>query len=113
MHHALAVDVLQRPADAERDLHSALRRKLPLIKNLPQQPPFNPLHNHVNLAMAVLAHYLHHARMIQLLADLLLAMETIEEDGIGLHLRMRDLYGYLVSVIQIDGPKDRCHAAAG
>jgi hypothetical protein len=50
--------------------------------------------------------------VIQLLANLLLAMEAVEENRVALHLGMRNLDGNRVPGAQIRTAKDGGHAAA-
>ena len=83
------------------------------MQYLPQQPPVHPLHHHVELAAVVIRQHFHDAGMIELLADFALAVETVEEHGIGFHFRMRDLDGDLSAGAQIGGAIDGSHAAAG
>ena len=51
--------------------------------------------------------------MVEFLADLALALETVEQHRIGFHFRMRNLDRDLAAVAHIGGAKDRRHAAAG
>ena len=77
MHHAVLVYVVERVADSRGDAHGALGGKLAaLIQNLSKQAAVHPLHHHVDLAAVVVGEDLHHARMIELLADLLLALRS-------------------------------------
>ena len=88
MHDAVIVDVLQRIQNARRDLDGALRRQLLLlVQDLPQQPAVHPLHDHVNLAAVIVGEDLHHAGMVHVLADLLLALEAVVQKRIALHFR--------------------------
>ncbi len=79
MHHAVAMDVIQSVRDMDGDRSGALQRQLAaVLKNLPQEPAIHPLHYHVQLATVVVVQYLHHAWMVQFLADLGLTLKTIE-----------------------------------
>ena len=51
--------------------------------------------------------------MIELGADLLLALEALEENRIALHLGMRNLDGDLAAGAKVGGAEDGGHAAAG
>ena len=51
--------------------------------------------------------------MIELFADLFLALEALEEDGVAFHLRMGNLDGDGLSRAQVGALVDRGHAAAG
>ena len=115
MHHAVAVDVIQRVADRDGDLDGALGRQHSclLMQNLAQQAALHPLHHHVDPAAVAVRQHFHDAGMIQLFADLGLALEAVEEHRVGFHLRMRDLDGDLAAVAHIGGAKNRGHAAAG
>ena len=84
-----------------------------LVEDLAQQASVHPLHDHVDLAAIVIGEDLHHAGMIQGLADLFLALKAIKQDRIALHLGMRNLDGDLPAVAQIGAAKDGGHAAAG
>ena len=73
----LAVDVLQRVADAERDVDGALDGQFLLLdQDLAQQPAVHPLHDHVDPAAVFVVIHLHHAGVIELLADLFFALES-------------------------------------
>ena len=88
MDDAVAVDVVQRIADAQRDSYGALRRKfLLLVEDFAQQPAIDPFHHHVDLAAVAVGVHLHHAGMIEGLADILLAMKAVEEDRVAFHFR--------------------------
>ena len=50
----------------------------------------HPLHDHVNLAAVVVREDLHHAGMVESLADFLFALKAIEEHRIAFHFRVRD-----------------------
>ena len=114
VHYPVAVNVLQRIADPERDPQRAFGGEFSLlVEDLTQQPAVNPLHDHVDPAAAILGHHLHNAGVIQLRADLLLPMEAVEENRVALHLRMRNLDGNRATGAQICTAKDRGHAAAG
>ena len=87
---------------------------LPLLaQHLPEQAAVHPLHHHVELAAVVVGQHLHDAGMVELLADLALALEAVEEHRIGFHLRVRNLDRHLAAVAHVGGAKDRGHAAAG
>ena len=51
--------------------------------------------------------------MVQLLADLAFALETVEQHRIGFHFRMRNLDRHLAAVAHVGGAKNGGHAAAG
>ena len=78
-----------------------------------QQVAGHPFHHHVDAAVVIVFENLHHARMVELLADLLLALEAIEENRIAFHFRMRDLDGDGAAVARIGRLIDGGHAAAG
>ena len=82
------------------------------VQNRAQQPPVNPLDDHVTPAALFAVVGLHHAGMVELLADLLLAPEALQQNRVGLHLRMRNLHRHLPSVAQIRRAVERGHAAA-
>ena len=85
MHHAVAVNVVERVQNLHRELDGALRRQLLLfMDDVAQQPALHPLHHHVDLAAGVVSQHLHHAGMIQHLADLRFALEALEQHRIGL-----------------------------
>ena len=65
------------------------------------------------LAAVVVGEDLHDAGVIELLADFLFAMETVEEYRVGFHFRMRNLDGDGSAVAQVRAAKNRRHAAAG
>ncbi len=50
--------------------------------------------------------------MVELLADVRFALESVEEERIGLHLGMRDFDGDGAIVAKVGCLKDRGHAAA-
>ena len=51
--------------------------------------------------------------MIELFADAGLALEAVEEDGVGFHIGMRNLQRHLAAVARVRGAVDGSHAAAG
>ena len=51
--------------------------------------------------------------MVESFADAGLALEAIEEDGIGFHIGVGNLQGHHPVVAHIRGAKDGCHPAAG
>ena len=78
MHHAVLVHVVQGIADSQRDFHSVLNRQLLFfVQDRAQQPAFDPLHHHVELAALFAVECLHHARVIEQLPDLLLPLEAL------------------------------------
>ena len=76
-----------------------------------QQAALHPLHHHVELAAFVVAEDLHHARMIEHLADLFLAAEAVEKHRVALHFRMRNLDGHRAARARIRAAEYGCHAA--
>ncbi len=119
MHHAVLVQVVQRIANGNGQRNGAVDGQLPLliqapfIQNGPQQPALHPLDHHVGAAALFAVVGLHHAGVVNLLADLLLAAEALEQNGVGFHLRMRHLHGHRPAVAQVSGAEKRGHAAAG
>jgi hypothetical protein len=51
--------------------------------------------------------------MIELLSNLFFALETLKEDGIALHLRMRNLNGDGLARAEIRALEDGSHTAPG
>jgi hypothetical protein len=51
--------------------------------------------------------------MVEFAADIGFAMEAVEEKGIALEFRVRNLEGDDAPVAQIRGPKNSGHAASG
>ena len=81
MHDTVRVNVFQRLRNLQHDAEGAFRRELSLlIQNLPEEPAIDPLHCQVELTVVSIRKDLHHARVIQLFADLLLALEAVVED---------------------------------
>ena len=114
MHHAVAVDVIQRIAYAQRDSHRAFGRQLALfVHQLAQQPSLHPLHHHVAFAaLFVIAQDLHHPGMIQFSADLLFALEALEKHRVAFHLNVRNLDGDRAPGARVPAAEDRSHTAA-
>ena len=83
-----------------------------LVQDLAQQAAVHPLHHHVDPAAVVVGEHLHDAGVIQLFADLGFARETVEKNGVGFHLRMRNLDGDLAAIAHVGGPEDGGHPAA-
>ena len=78
-----------------------------------QQFPRHPFHHNVGIVPALVGNHLHDAGVIELFADLLLALEALEEDGVALHLGVGNLDGHGLSGAQVGALEDRGHAAAG
>ena len=118
MHHAVLVHVVERVADAQGDAHRpldgqpALAVRTLFVENSPQQRAFHPLDHHVGAAALFAIVGLHHAGVVEFLADFLLALEALDEHGVGLHLRVRHLDGHLPAVAQVGSPEQCRHAAA-
>ena len=107
MNDAVRVDVVKRFGNADRYMHRALGRQLLLFdQNLAKQAAFHPLHHHIDAAVAVGWKYLHHVRMVQRRADILLALEAVEQYRIALHLRMGDFDRNRCTCIDVDAPID-------
>ena len=115
VHHAVLVHVVEGVADAQRNAGPRARWAAcaALVQNRPQQPPLDPLDDHVEAAALFAVVGLHHAGVVQFLADLLLALEALDQDRVGLHLRQRNLDGHLPAVVQVGGPVEHRHAAVG
>ena len=64
------------------------------------------------LAVMVARENLHHPGMVQLLPDLLFAVEALKKDRIRLHIRMRNFDRHRAARAFIRGTEDGCHAAA-
>ena len=56
---------------------------------------------------------LHHAGVVELLANLLLALEALQQNRVGLHLRMGHLQRDQLAAVQVRRPVERRHAAVG
>ena len=68
-----------------------------LIQNGSQQPALHPLDHHVEAAALFAVEGLHHAGVVELLANLLLAAEALHQHRVGLHLRVGNLDGHLAA----------------
>ncbi len=84
-----------------------------LVQDLAQQAAFAPLHHHVDAGALLAAEDAHHLGMIELFADAGLALEAVEEDGIGFQVGVGNLEGDDAVVAQVGGAVDGGHAAAG
>ena len=114
VHDAFAMDIFEGIADSQRDTNGAVNGQLFLFdQDLPQQPPIHPFHDHVHAAAIIVGVYLHHARMIELLANLFFALEAIVEKRIGFHFRMGNFDGYGTPALQVGGAINRGHTAPG
>ena len=83
------------------------------VENVAQQAAVDPLDDHVEAAALFAVVGFHHAGVVDLLADLLLAAEALEQNRIGFHLRVRHLDGHGPAGAQVRGAEERGHAAAG
>ena len=79
----------------------------------PQQPPVHPLDDHVDAAALFAVVGLHHAGVVQRLADLLFAIEALEQDRVGFHLRVGHLDGHLLAGLLVGRLVKHRHAGAG
>jgi hypothetical protein len=114
MYNAVAMNVSKSFADTYGDADSALCRQLsPFAEDLSKEAPFDPLHDHVELATGLVVVDLHYSRVVERLADGFLTMEAVKENGVHLHFGVRDFYGDLAAVTDVGSAKDRSHAATG
>ena len=72
-----------------------------LFQNCTQRSPVDPLHDHIQSAAVFAVKGFHDAWMVKMQANLLLTLETLQEDGVGLHLDVGNLQEYLLSVTQV------------
>jgi hypothetical protein len=84
------VHVLERVANSGGD------RKRPrgsqssfFIEQTPQQPAFHPLERHIHAAALFIRENFNDAGMVQPASDLRFAVETVEQHGVALGIRMR------------------------
>jgi len=73
------------------------------VENVAQQAAVDPLDDHVAAAALFAVVGFHHAGVVDLLADLLLAAEAFKQNRIGFHLRMRHLDGHGAAAAQVLG----------
>ena len=105
MHDPPLVHVVQRAAHPQRNLDRTLDRELLLfVQQGAQQSPVHPLHNHVHPAALFAIKGLHHTGVIQQLADLLFAFETLKQHRVCFHLRVRNLDGDLAIMSKVSCP---------
>ena len=96
MDDAALVHVVERIADAEGDFDRAISGQFFLfVQNGAQESAIDPLDDHVEAAAVFAVEGLDHAGMVELLPNLLFALEALEEHRVGFHLRKRDLDGHL------------------
>ena len=107
----LRVNVFERFQHFDGDADGAVLRHAAFVEDCAQQRAVAPLHHHVDARPLLSAVDAHDHGMVELLADVRLALEAIEEDGVGFHVRVRNLQGDDAVVARIYGAKDRCHAA--
>ena len=90
----------------------ARRAVVLLLEDCPQQTTVHPLDHHVEPAALFAVERLHDSRVIENLADLLFALETLHQNGIGFQFRMGHLDCHLAGAIQVRGPVEGRHPAA-
>ncbi len=112
MDHAIVMCVLKGVEYFGRNADGAILGDPPFIENLAQQPPLAPLHDHVNAGALFPSEYPHDARMGKLFADSAFTLKAIEEDGVSLQIRMRNLERHGAVVARVCRAVDGCHAAA-
>src|SRR5476649_202239 len=110
--HAVGVNVVQGVADPGGDSNRPAGWKFALLaEDLAEQAALDPLHDHVHLAAVLIREHLHDAGVIEVLADGFLAPEPVEENRIGLHLRVGYFDRDFAPVAQIHAAEDGGHAA--
>jgi hypothetical protein len=113
VHHAVLVQVVERFADGHGEGHGAAHGQFSLfVEDGTQQPSVDPLDHHVEAAALFAVVGLHHAGVVDLLADLLLAPEALEQNRIFFHLRVRRLERHRPAGAQVRGAEERGHAGA-
>ncbi len=114
VHNAALVHVVESLADTQRDFDRALDGQLLLlVQNGPQQPALSPLHDHVSAAALLVVVGPHNAGVIEKLANLLFALEALEEHRVGFHLRQRHLDRHVMAVVVVERLVQHRHAAGG
>jgi hypothetical protein len=114
VHDALRLEVDERVADLPGDCEGLLGRERVLaVHERAQRLALDVLHRHVHPALLARLQDPDDVRVIELLPDLLLAVEPLVEDDVALELRVRDLERDGRAAEGVPCLEDRRHAAPG
>ena len=82
-----------------------------LVENLAKRPPLDPLHHHADAPGLVVRQHFYDAGMIQLAADIRLAVEPVVKEDVHFVLRVRDFDRDGLARALVGAAKDGRHAA--
>ena len=111
VHHAIRVNVVEGFKSLDGDADSAVLGNSAQVEDAAQETALAPLHDHVNTRALVAAKDVHDIGMVQPFANGRLALEAVEEDGIGFHVGVGNLERNRASIARVAGAVDRGHPA--